>query len=56
MKHNGDIIFGTIGTAGTALLSTVNVYLACIAGVFTCLVMALKLRREWLHRNDPPEE
>jgi len=50
MKH-GDIIFGAIGTTSTALLSQINVVLACAAGVLTVGVMALKFRREWRNRD-----
>jgi hypothetical protein len=55
MKH-GDIVFGTVGTAGTFGLGTVNLWLGCVAGVLTVGVMAIRLRREWKHRNDPPKE
>lgn len=51
-----DIIFGTAGTALTFGLSAVNVFLGFGAGVLTVLILALKLRREWLHRDDPPTE
>lgn len=55
MKH-GDIFFGAIGTAGTALLSTINVVLACLAGLLTVGIMALRFRREWKHRDDKPDK
>lgn len=55
MKH-ADIIFGTVGTASTAVLTQVNTVLACIAGVLTVGVMALRFRREWKNRNRPPRE
>jgi hypothetical protein len=55
MKH-GDIIFGTVGTISTGILSTINIILAFIAGSLTVFVMVLRARREWKHRNLPPEE
>ena len=51
MKH-GDILFGTIGTSATFGLSLVNLTLGCIAGVMTVIVMGIKLKKEWKHRND----
>lgn len=50
MRH-GDIIMGTIGTAGTFTLATFNVLLGCIAGLLTVIVMGFKVRREWRNRN-----
>lgn len=55
MRH-GDIAFGAIGTAGTFTLAHVNLLLGCIAGALTVGVMLLRLRKEWKHRNDPPEK
>jgi hypothetical protein len=51
MKH-GDILFGTIGTTATFGLSLINLTLGCIAGVMTCVVMGIKLKKEWKNRND----
>lgn len=51
-----DLWFGTLGTAGTLTLATVNVFLGCVAGLLTISVMALRLRREWRARKDPPEK
>lgn len=55
MKH-GDVIFGAVGTASSFTLGTVNLLLGCTAGVLTVGVMGLRLRREWRHRNRPPED
>lgn len=52
MKH--DILIGTVGTGATFGLGFLNVALGCIAGALTVIILVLKLRREWLHRNDPP--
>lgn len=54
MKH-GDIVFGTIGTLGTITLTQFNAMLAFAAGILTVGVMALKFRREWKSRNQPPK-
>ena len=51
MKH-GDILFGAIGTSVTFGLAQFNLILGCIAGVMTVIVMSIKLRKEWKHRND----
>lgn len=51
-----DVIFGTAGTAATFGLGFVNVAAGCIAGVLTVGILILRLRREWIHRNDPPKE
>lgn len=50
MKH-GDIVFGTVGTAGTFTLAQFNTLLGCAAGILTVAVMVFKLRREWIDRN-----
>lgn len=50
MRYN-DVIIGTVGTAGTFTLAQFNVALGCIAGLLTCVVMGLKLRKEWRDRN-----
>lgn len=55
MKH-GDIIFGTIGTAATFILSHFDRVLAITAGLLTVGILILRFRREWLHRNDPPND
>lgn len=55
MKH-GDIVFGTAGTVGTITLAQINTALAFAAGILTVGVMAIRFRREWKHRNDPPKE
>ena len=54
MKH-GDILFGAIGTSATFGLAQVNLILGCIAGVMTVIVMGIKLKKEWKHRNDDKE-
>jgi hypothetical protein len=51
-----DIIFGAVGTAATFGLSEVNLALGFMAGVLTVTILCFKLRREWLHRNDPPTD
>jgi len=55
MKHS-DIVFGTAGTAATFGLGFINVALGCVAGVLTVGILALRFRREWLHRDDPPSD
>lgn len=52
---SGDLIFGAAGTVGTLTLGQINVALGCAAGVLTVTILAFRLRREWRHRNDPPE-
>lgn len=53
MKH-WDAIFATAGMGGT--LAFVNTLLATVIAVLTCTMLALRLRREWRNRNDPPRE
>lgn len=55
MKH-GDIVFGAVGTVGTITLTQFNAMLACAAGILTVGVMALRFRREWKNRNQPPKD
>lgn len=55
MKH-GDLLFGTIGTGSSLGLAHINLALGISAGVVTLCVMILRLRREWNHRDKPPEE
>ncbi len=54
--RHGDLLFGVIGTGSTVGFLWVNGALAFVAGALTVGVMALRLRREWKHRNDPPED
>lgn len=54
MKHN-DVIFGTVGTVVTFVLSHFDKALAITAGILTVSILILRFRREWRHRNDPPE-
>jgi len=51
-----DVMFGTVGTVLTFMFNAINPFLGFIAGVLTVVVLCFKLRREWLHRNDPPTE
>lgn len=51
MKH-GDILFGAIGTSATFGLAQVNLILGCVAGVMTCIVMTIKLRKEWKNKDN----
>ncbi len=51
MNNHGDIVFGVAGTVGSLGLGTINVMLGCIAGLLTCAVMAVRLRKEWKNRN-----
>ena len=53
---NGDVILGTIGSTATFTLGALNVWLGICAGVLTVSVMAIKLRREWRHRDLPPDD
>jgi len=50
------VLLGTIGTAATFILSHFDKVLAIAAGILTVALLLLKLRREWRHRNDPPQE
>ena len=54
--RNGDVILGTLGSTATFTLGAINVWLGITAGVLTVSVMFLKLRREWNHRDEPPED
>ena len=56
MKHNGDLFFGALGTSLSFGLGSLNLALGCTAGALTVFVMLLRARREWRHRNDPPDE
>ena len=56
MSKQWDILLGTVGTAGTITLSTINAWLALTAGILTVFVMALRARREWKGRDRPPED
>jgi hypothetical protein len=51
MNNHGDIAFGVVGTIGTIGLGTINVMLGCFAGILTCGVMLLRLRKEWRNRD-----
>lgn len=51
-----DLCFGAAGTAGTFTLANVSQFFACIAGGITVAILLLRLRREWLNRNTPPDE
>jgi len=53
---NVDVMLGTAGTAATFGLGFINVALGCVAGILTVGILALRFRREWIHRNDPPTE
>jgi hypothetical protein len=55
MKHS-DIVFGTIGTITTFILSHFDKALAITAGLITVGILILRFRREWKHRNDPPAD
>jgi hypothetical protein len=55
MKHS-DIVFGTVGTIATFILSHFDKALAITAGLLTVGILILRFRREWIHRNDPPAE
>lgn len=51
MKHF-DLMFGIVGTVGTATLSQINTALAFVAGVLTVFVMAMRALHEWRRRNE----
>lgn len=54
MRHQGDIVFGAVGTAGTLSLTQWNAYIAFACGVLTFVILVFRLRREWKHRDKPP--
>jgi hypothetical protein len=56
MRNHWDWIIGTGGTLGTITLGHVNGAIACITGLLTLGVMALKLRRAWKNRNNPKDD
>ena len=56
MKQYWDVMFGVSGAITTLSLTLVNQLLAFCAGVVTLLILGLRLRREWQHRDKPPED
>lgn len=50
------VLLGTIGTTITFILSNFDKVLAYVAGILTVVLLILKVRREWKHRNDPPAD
>lgn len=51
---NLDVAIGAV-VAGFSL-AQLNVLIGIICGTITAGILALRLRREWRHRNDPPEK
>jgi hypothetical protein len=52
----GDLVFGSIGTFTTFLVGHFDHFLGVIAGMMTIFGLALRIRREWIHRNDKPDD
>lgn len=55
MQKHWDVLFGAGGIATTLTLTQFNQMLACAAGLVTLFVLVMRARREWRHRNKPPE-
>lgn len=51
----GDLVFGSIGTCTTFIVGHFDHVLGVIAGLMTIVGLALRIRREWIHRNDKPD-
>ena len=56
MQKHWDSIFGAVGMVGTITIGHVNLAIGCAVGIATLFVMLLRARREWRHRDRPPEE
>ncbi len=55
MKY-GDVMFGTVAAIFTYAAGHFNEILAAVVGLVSLCVMLLRLRREWKHRDDPPDD
>jgi hypothetical protein len=55
MKNDHDVVFGFLTSAITFIVSHFNAIIGGCIGVISLGIMLLRLRREWKHRNDPPE-
>lgn len=51
MKHR-DIILESLATGLLWLLTNVDKAAATVAGLLTVGIIAIRLRKEWRHRND----
>jgi hypothetical protein len=49
--NNGDVIFGTIATSGSLVLSSYNLFMGCVAITLTVAILALRLRKAWRNRD-----
>lgn len=56
MRENWDIGFGSGGTFAILSLASINATLAAGCGALTLAILALRLRREWRKRDEPPTD
>lgn len=56
MRENWDIGFGGSGVLAVLSLSNLNAGLAAGCGALTLAILALRLRREWRKRDEPPTD
>lgn len=56
MRENWDLGVGGGGTFATISLAGVNAGLAAACGALTLFILALRARREWRKRDEPPTD
>lgn len=56
MKENWDIGFGSGATFAMLTLASINTAIAAGCGALTLAILALRLRREWRKRDEPPTD
>jgi hypothetical protein len=56
MKNLTVLAAGTLSTAGTWLIAHYDAIVGGLVGTVALVVWLLKLRREWQHRNEPPQD
>lgn len=56
MRENWDLGIGGGGTFATISLAGVNAGLAAACGALTLFILALRARREWRKRDEPPTD
>lgn len=56
MKRECELILGWMAASLTWILSHYNAIIGALIGTVALAVWLLKLRREWKHRNDTPED
>jgi len=54
MKHTFEAFSGWIVAAVVYTIGHYNTIIAALIGTVSLLILLFKLRREWVHRNDPP--